>query len=69
MIEHHSGAAAVEGHEGVVKLLPKRGDVDPNGPDGHSEGPLGWAAVRRHEGVVKLLLERGDVDPNRPRYE
>ena len=58
--------AAINGHEGVVKLLLERGNVDPDRPDKNNEGPLGWAAIKGHEGVVKLLLERENVDPNRP---
>ena len=58
--------AARNGHEGVVKLLLERGNVDPDRPDKNNEGPLGLAAIKGHEGVVKLLLERQDVDPNRP---
>ena len=58
--------AARSGHEGVVKLLLEREDVDPDGPDKNDLAPLGWAVVRGHEEVVKLLLERENVDPNRP---
>ena len=53
-------------HEGVVKLLLERDDVDPNLPGISDLTPLGWAAAIGHEGVVKLLLERENVDPNRP---
>ncbi|PUU83075.1 ankyrin repeat-containing domain protein, partial [Tuber borchii] len=57
--------AALEGHEGVVKLLLGREDVDPNRPDVDDRTPLRCAAIEGHQGAVKLLLERGDVDPNR----
>ncbi|RPA97765.1 ankyrin [Choiromyces venosus 120613-1] len=46
--------AARNGHEGMMKLLLARGDVNPNRPD--SDTPLLRAAWRGHEGVVKLLL-------------
>jgi len=58
--------ATENGHEGVVKLLLGREDVDPNRPDKNDRTPLAWAAGKGHEGVVKLLLGREDVDPNRP---
>ena len=54
------------GHEGVIKLLLEREDVDPNRPNKYDRTPLGCAARKGHEGVVKLLLERGDINPNRP---
>ena len=60
------GWAAVNGHEGVAKLLLGRDDVDPNRPDRYGETPLGWAAIKGHEGVVKLLLGRENVDPDHP---
>ena len=56
--------AARNGHEGVVKILLERGDVDPNRLDKYSQTPLVSAAIMGHEGVVKLLLERENVDPN-----
>jgi len=53
------------GHEGVVKLLLEREDIDPNTADTFSERtPLSWAAENGHEGVVKLLLGRKDTNPN-----
>ena len=58
--------AAESGHEGVVKLLLERGNVDPNRPDARDRTPVASAALMGHEGVVKLLLERENVDPNRP---
>ena len=57
--------AAENGHEGIVKLLLGRGDVNPSTPDMESgETPLLCAAKNGHEGVVKLLLGRGDVNPD-----
>jgi len=58
--------AATNGHDGVVKQLLERGDLDPDRPDRVGSTPLSWAAYNGHEGVVKLLLGRRDVDPNRP---
>jgi len=58
--------AARNGHEGVVKILLERKNVDLNRPDVYDMTPLGWAAIEGHEGVIKLLLEREDINPNRP---
>ena len=61
--------AAKGGHEGVVKILLERDDVNPNIPDRYGETPLVIAARKGHEGVVKMLLERNDVNLNtRDRY-
>ena len=57
--------ATENGHEGVVKLLLGREDIDLNRRDKYGRTPLGYAAIKGHEGVVKLLLGREDVDPNR----
>ena len=57
--------AAGNGHEGTVKLLLGRKDVNPDIPDTwDGQTPLSWAAENGHEGVVKLLLGRKDVNPN-----
>jgi len=59
--------ATENGHEGVVKLLLGRKDVNPNIPDTtYGQTPLSWAAENGHEGIAKLLLERKDVNPNTP---
>jgi len=58
--------AAKNGHDGVVKLLLEREDVDPDMPNNQGSTPLSWATDNGHEGIVKLLLDRNDVDPNRP---
>ena len=58
--------AAWNGHEGVVKILLGRGDVNPNKTDCYGKTPLHWAAQSGHEGVVKILLERDDVSPEGP---
>ena len=59
--------AARNGHEGVVKILLGRGDVDADKPNNSGRTPLSCAASRGHEGVVKILLGRHDVDPNGPK--
>jgi len=57
--------AAQNGHEGVVKILLERNDVNPDARRfGHT--PLSWAAENGHERVVKILLERNDVNPDTP---
>jgi len=57
--------AAERGHEGVVKMLLEREDVNPDQADSeHSQTPLVWAAQNGHDGVVKALLGREDVNPN-----
>ena len=58
--------AALNGHEVVVKILPGRGDVNPDKPDRTDRTPLLCAAKNGHEGVVKMLLRRGDVNPDKP---
>jgi len=58
--------AALNGHEGVAKILLGRGDVDPDRPDESSRTPLWWAACNGHEVVVKILLRRDHVNPDRP---
>ena len=55
--------AAERGHEGVVRILLGREDVNLN------QASTGWtplllAADGGHEGVVKLLLERASVNPS-----
>jgi len=57
--------AAHNGHEGAVKVLLGRDDVDPDGPGNNGLTPLDCAARCGHEGVVKILLGRDDVDPNK----
>ena len=57
--------AARNGHDGAVKLLLGREDVDPSRPDSEDSTPLLWAARNGHGGVVKLLLGRGEVDSER----
>ena len=61
--------AARDGHEQVIEILLKRGDVDPGkqGRDGLT--PLLWAAFNGQEEVVKMLLERNEVNPDAPDNE
>ena len=58
--------AALNGHEGVVKILLKRDDVNPDKPGESGQTPLCRAAENGHEGVVEILLERADVNPDKP---
>ena len=61
--------AAESGHEGMVKLLLGRKDVNPDSRDRNGGTPLRWAALSGHEGIVKLLLGRKEVNPDsRARY-
>lgn len=55
---------ARHGHEGVVRLLLTRDDVDVNSKNEYGRTPLSLAAIFRHEGV-KLLVARDDVDFHR----
>ena len=56
--------AAESGHEGMVKLLLDRKEVNPDSKDMDGKTPLWNAATRGHEGIVKLLLDRKEVNPN-----
>ena len=57
-------------HEGIVKLLLQREDVNPDTPDAvYDQTPLSWAARKGHEGMVKQLLEREGVNPDIPDTE
>ena len=56
--------AAGNGHEGVVRRLIERSDVDVDAKDDCGSTPLIWAAENGHETVVRLLIERDDVDIN-----
>jgi len=54
------------GHEGVVKILLERNDVNPNTADTeYGLTPLSLAAKGGHVGVVRMLLERNDVNPEK----
>ena len=58
--------AALNGHEGVVKMLLERDDVNPDKPETRGRTPLYCAAKYGHEGVVKIFLRRSDVNPDKP---
>jgi len=59
--------AAIRGHDGVVKILVEREDVNPDQPDTkYGRTPLSWAAEKGHDGVVKILVEREHVNPDQP---
>jgi len=58
--------ASSNGHEGVVKILLGRHDINPDKPDNDGETPLLRGASRGHEVVVKMLLGRDDVNPDKP---
>ena len=60
--------AAWSGHEGVVKILLRRDDVNPDNSGRDMHTPLSSAASYGHEGVVKILLRRDDVNPERPGF-
>jgi len=58
--------AAHYGHEGVVKILLGRGDINPDIPNNDGDTPLHRAVVHGREGVVKILLGRDDVNSDKP---
>jgi len=59
--------ASKRGHEGVVRALLERCDVNSDTPGtGYNSAPLLWAAENGHEGVVRILLERKDINPDTP---
>jgi len=58
--------AARNGHDGVVKILLGRGEINPDKPDNGNRTPLSHAASYGHEGVVKMLLGREEVNPDKP---
>jgi len=58
--------AASNGHEGVVKILLRRDDINPGKATLYHETPFWWAANNKHERVAKILLGRDDTDPDKP---
>ena len=58
--------AARNGHERVVEILLKQGDVSPDKAGEDGQTPLALAAGGGHEGVAKILLERDEVNPDKP---
>jgi len=61
---HHYHIFAGSGHEGMVKILLKQGDVNSDSSDKDGRTPLTHAVRSGHEGIVKILLGRGDVNPD-----
>ena len=53
--------AARNGHEGVVRILLRRDNVNPDKPDNGGRTPLMCAAWNGHEEVVRMLLGRDGV--------
>ena len=58
--------AVINGHERVIEMLLKRGDVDPDKPGRWGQIPLYCAAFEEHAEVVKMLFERGQVNSEKP---
>jgi len=58
--------AARNGHEQVVEILLKQGDISPGKRGRNGETPLWWAAFNGQEGMANLLLERGEANPGMP---
>ena len=56
--------AARYGHEGVVRLLLREKNLQPDKPDAkYCRTALSWAAGNGHEGVVRLFLARQFINP------
>ena len=66
MVKYHLEGGSNNGHEGVVRLLPARGTVNPDKPDNHGRIPPWWASRKGHPGVVRLLLAPGAVNADKP---
>ena len=60
--------ATLKGHERVVEVLLKRGDVGPDKPGRFSQTPLWCATVNGYEGVVKMLLEQSKVNLDKSQF-
>lgn len=56
--------AARYGHEGTVKILICRPDVDVNSRTNVRQTPLHLAASMKHKAIVKLLLEASKIYPD-----
>jgi len=61
--------AARNGHERVVEMLLKRGDISPDKTGLYGETPLWNAAYNGHVEVVKMLLKRTEVNPDKPNID
>ena len=62
--DYRFGRAKQPGHEGIVKLLLERKEVNPHSSDNNGQTLLSRAAKNGHEGIVKLLLQCKEVNPN-----
>jgi len=58
--------ATSNGHEGVVKILLGREEVNPDKPDRLGQTPLSYAALAGHEGAVKIPPRREEVNSDWP---
>jgi len=52
---------AGDGHEGIVRILLERGDIDFDTADGGGRAPLWWAAQGGQEAIANLLRERTNL--------
>ena len=57
--------AALNGHERVVEILLRQGDISPDEPGEDGQTPLFLATWGGNAGVVKILLERDEVRPDK----
>ena len=48
-----------------MKILLKRGEIDPDKPANDGRTPLSHAARNGREGVVRILLEWEEINPDR----
>jgi len=58
--------AAHNGHIGVMEILLRQEEVNPDKPDNRGQTLLSHAASHGHEEAVKILLGREEVDPDKP---
>ena len=58
--------ATLHGHEGIVKLLLGRDDINPNKPDGGGQTPLSIAVGLEHWRIVRMLVGDEGLQPNKP---
>jgi len=52
-------------HEGAVRMLLERSDVNTNNADNWGQEPLSLAAMYEHEGIVRMLQKRNDANPSK----
>ena len=58
--------AACNRHEGAVRILLGREEVNPDKTGNNGQTPLSYAAENGYEGVVIILLGREEVNPDKP---